>query len=143
MRSKPRIRRLRPDVASHILRIGAERMNRMPGFTASHSLLSRSGIYSRQSVVHERGASAIELQLRAGGGGSTNDCLDTYQNCYIDCSVRYPESNDSPNNLNSSMRDACFESCDAAYRLCSSARIRGRIGWGSGRIEHVAAPIFG
>jgi hypothetical protein len=102
-------------------------MNRMPGFTASQSLLSKSGTYSLQSAVHVRGASAIELQLRVGGGGSTNDCLDNYQNCYIDCSVRYPESNDSPNNLNSSMRDACFESCDAAYRLCSPARIRDRL----------------
>jgi hypothetical protein len=115
----------------------------MPAFTASHSLCRRSTTYSLQSAVPERGTSAIEPQLRAGGGGSTNDCVDTYQNCYIDCSVKYPESNDSPYNLNSLMRDACFESCDAAYRLCGPARIGGRIGRRSGRIGHVAAPIFG
>jgi hypothetical protein len=58
--------------------------------------------------------SAIGPQLRAGGGGSTNDCVDSYQNCYVDCSVRYPEAGDSPNNLNALMRQGCFDSCDAA-----------------------------
>lgn len=115
----------------------------MPGFTAQSSLYYSGRSYTAPSAVAQRSNSAIGPQLRAGGGGPSNDCVDSYQNCYIDCSVKYPESNDSPNNLNSSMREGCFDSCDAAYRLCSPARGAGAIGRGIRRIAHTAALIAG
>lgn len=117
------------------------------GFTASSSLCASSRRYSASSVAPGASRSAIEPQVPVGrgGGGTTNDCVDTYQNCYIDCSVKYPESADSPNNLNSMMREDCFDSCDAAYDLCSgaAARVGRRIGRGIGRVARVAAPILG
>lgn len=58
--------------------------------------------------------------------------------------VKYPESADSPYNLNSMMREGCFDSCDAAYDLCSGVAARvGRIGRGIGRVARIAAPILG
>jgi len=115
----------------------------LPGFTASNSLCSSSRNYTRPSTVPIGSSWAIEPQLRAGGGGPRDDCVATYQNCYIDCSVRYPESGDSVNNLNSQMRQGCFDSCDAAYRLCSPARGAGTVGWGVGRIAHTTSPTAG
>jgi hypothetical protein len=116
----------------------------LPGFTASKSLCTSDRRYRASCVVPEgRSRSAIGPQLRAGGG-SADDCVDTYQNCYVDCSVRYPESADSQNNLNAMMREGCLDSCDAAYDLCSgtgAARLGGRIVGGIGRFAHVAAPI--
>ena len=115
----------------------------MPGFTATNSLCAGRRKYSVPRMAPERSGLAVEPQLRAGGGGSTDNCVDRYQNCYIDCSVRYPESNDSPNNLNALMRQGCFDSCDAAYRLCSPARVDGTIGQGIGRVARRAAPVVG
>src|SRR5262245_45670736 len=93
----------------------------LPGFTASNSLWTSSGRYRASSVVLGGGHSAIGPQLRAGGGSAgetADDCVDTYQNCYINCSVSYPESADSQDNLNAMMRAGCFDSCDATYDLC-------------------------
>jgi hypothetical protein len=122
----------------------------IPGFTASASLYCNGGIYTQQSAACDKSSSAIRPQLRAGGGGATKSCVETYQDCYVDCSVRYPESSDSSNNLNALLRQGCFDSCDAAYRLCSPARgansvewFFGRIGRGIGRIARRAAPIVG
>jgi hypothetical protein len=64
-----------------------------------------------------------------GGGGQKGskpkpkpkpDCVDRYQNCYIDCSVKYPEFKDTEKNLNSRLRVGCFDSCDAGYSFCST-----------------------
>jgi hypothetical protein len=122
----------------------------MPGFTAISSLYCGTKAYAAPSTVPEISSSVIGPQLRAGGGGSTKSCVETYQDCYVDCSVRYPESADSPNNLNALMRQGCFDSCDAAYSLCSPAggansveRFFRRIGRGIRRIARRAAPIVG
>ena len=113
----------------------------LPGFTASNSLLTSSGRYRASSVVRGGSHSAIESQLRAGGGSAgdtADDCVDTYQDCYIGCSVSYPESADSQDNLNAMMREGCFDSCEATFDLCSSAA---RFGGGIGRVARIAAPI--
>lgn len=62
-----------------------------------------------------------EAALQNDGSGPAEDkCTTAMQDCYLDCSVtRYPESNDSPNNLNAMMREACLDSCDAAHRTCT------------------------
>jgi hypothetical protein len=63
-----------------------------------------------------------EAALQNDGSGPAEDkCTTAMQDCYLDCSVtRYPESNDSVNNLNGMMREACLDSCDAANRTCTS-----------------------
>jgi hypothetical protein len=91
----------------------------MPGFTADNSLDHSGGKYTETSGVPHRNTE-ITPQLRIGAGGLSNKCDDKWGDCYIDCSVRYPESGDSPNNLNSMYRDGCFDSCDAAHNLCGN-----------------------
>src|SRR5262245_60141501 len=110
----------------------------LPGFTAS--LCSNRGNYAKLATITMRNHSAIEPQLRVGGSGPRDDCVAAYQNCYIDCSVRHPESGDSVNNLNKLMREGCFDSCDAAYRLCSPARGTGTAGWGAARTPFTTSP---
>jgi hypothetical protein len=91
----------------------------IPGFTASSSLYGTKIRFYQSTRRTKTDLSAIEAQLPVGGGESNADCLSKYQNCYVDCSVRYPESTDSIDNLNELMRQGCFDSCDAAYNLCS------------------------
>ena len=93
----------------------------IPGFTAHNSLYSHCHYVQSLSICAMN--SMIEPQLRVGGGGLSNKCDDDYGECYIDCSVKYPESKDSPGNLNSMYRDACFDSCDAAHNLCGGGRL--------------------
>jgi hypothetical protein len=110
----------------------------MPGFTAGSSLYHGGRKYQMTSAALGRSSSVIGPQLRVGGGGLSNKCDDDWGDCYIDCSVRYPESGDSPNNLNSELRNACFDSCDAAHNLCGgnmvfrgfSKRVPGRAAFG-------------
>src|SRR5215831_5799684 len=84
---------------------------RIPRFTADNSFHTFIPQSFPQSPV-------IQPQLSVNGGPS-DSCTEDYQNCYVDCSVRYPESQDSSNNLNAMYRQACLDSCDASYRLCS------------------------
>jgi len=98
----------------------------MPGFTGDNSIYSGGRKFNMSCPATERSSSVIEPQLRVGGGGLSNKCDDKWGDCYIDCSVRYPESGDSANNLNSMYRDACFDSCDAAHDLCGSRLLVGR-----------------
>ena len=49
-------------------------------------------------------------------------CDEKLQSCYIDCSVRYPESGGG---FNDELRQGCFDSCDAAHNLCLPARTVG------------------
>lgn len=97
----------------------------IPGFTAGNSLYN-GGRCNMRSVVLGTSTSIIEPQLRVGGGGLSNKCDDKWGDCYIDCSVRYPESKDSPNNQNSDFRQSCFDSCDAAHDLCGGGLSVGR-----------------
>ena len=60
--------------------------------------------------------------MNDGSGPGGDDCTSALQNCYLVCTVdRYPESKDSPNNLNAMLREGCLDSCDAANRTCSAA----------------------
>ena len=45
-------------------------------------------------------------------------CDEKLQSCYVDCSVRYPESGGG---LNDDLREGCFDACDAAHNLCAPA----------------------
>jgi len=93
----------------------------IPGFTAGNSLYGSGISHPERSAVRERSRSVIESQLRAGGGGpSTKSCTDKYQDCYVDCSVKYPESGDSTGNLNALKRQACLDTCDANFRTCGT-----------------------
>lgn len=95
----------------------------LPGFTACSSL-SGNKRQHRMGRAAAHAPSIIEPQLRVGGGGVLgNKCDDDYGECYIDCSVRYPESQDSPNNLNADLRQGCFDSCDASHDLCGGGRL--------------------
>jgi hypothetical protein len=130
------------DAARRLVNALRERIIKMslPGFSASNSLSTSSTKFAMLRLAQAGAGHAIEPQV-SKGGGSASDCVETYQNCYIDCSVRYPESADSPNNLNSLMRQGCFDSCDAGYDLCSgagAARISGR----TGRIARLNAPVL-
>jgi hypothetical protein len=49
-------------------------------------------------------------------------CDEKLQSCYVDCSVKYPESGGG---LNDDLREGCFDSCDASHNLCSPARTVG------------------
>lgn len=93
----------------------------IPGFTAGSSLYRSSGNYTKQMQGRQHGVPKVGPQLPPRGPGGSSDCIGDYQNCYVDCSVRYPESRDSPGNLNAQMRQGCFDSCDAAYNLCGGA----------------------
>jgi hypothetical protein len=95
----------------------------MPGLTADNSIYNNGSKFCLSPAGSEQRSSAIAPQLRVGGGGLSNKCDDDYGECYIDCSVKYPESKDSPNNLNSDFRQACFDSCDAAHDLCGGGRL--------------------
>ena len=95
----------------------------MPGFTADNSCYNSGRKYNMLSAATESSRSVIGPQLRAGGGGLSNKCDDKWGDCYIDCSVKYP---DSPGNLNSDLREGCFDSCDAAHNLCGSRLSVGR-----------------
>lgn len=94
----------------------------LPGFTADNSLFNSVRKYNGTSAATHR-SKVIRPQLRVGGGGLSNKCDDKWGDCYIDCSVRYP---DSPNNLNSEFREACFDSCDASHDRCGSRLSVGR-----------------
>ena len=98
----------------------------MPGFNAANSIYSSKFYLTPRGAEHSR--PAIAPQLRVGGGGLSNQCDDDYGECYIDCSVKYPESKDSPNNLNSEFRQGCFDSCDAAHDLCGGGGLAMRRG---------------
>ena len=102
----------------------------MPGFGADASDYRASGSYAGSIAISKEIDGAVMPQLPIGGGGAVGtSCVETYQNCYVNCSVKYPES---PNNLNSEYRQACFDSCDASYRLCGPS-----VGIGK------RSPIFG
>jgi hypothetical protein len=64
----------------------------------------------------------IDVQTSAlQNTGRTPDqqkCDDKLQACYVDCSVRYPESGGG---LNDDLREGCFDACDAAHNLCAPA----------------------
>jgi hypothetical protein len=111
-----------------------------PRFTADHSLYAARNYPPQRRMIKNIG-SAIEPQLPIGGGSGGGSCTDQYQSCYIDCSVQYPESADSVNNLNAMYREACYDSCDAAYRLCGGSLSlgAGRVGWAGGRLAPIAA----
>lgn len=95
---------------------------KLPGFTAESALYSGSRKYRVSALSRENPGRRIEPQVPAGGGGggTKRTCADAYGDCYIGCSVDYPESGDSTNNLNAKLRDGCFGSCDAGFDLCSS-----------------------
>ena len=112
----------------------------IPGFTAGNSLRRSGGDYKGRTRVCGNGSQSVRPQLPIGEGGSSSDCVSRYQDCYIDCSVRYP---DDPNSLNAQLRQGCFDACDAAYRLCSPTLASRAIGRGIGRIARVSAPIVG
>ena len=119
----------------------------IPGFNAGSSLRRGGGGYVGGTGACGDHVQSVRPQLPVGeGGGSSNDCVDRYQNCYVDCSVRYPEYDDA-GSLNAQLRQGCFDSCDAAYRLCGptlAGRTIGRgIGRAIGRVARVAAPIVG
>jgi hypothetical protein len=86
--------------------------SRLPGFTAISSLYYSNRNYIMRSPALQKDCdSAVMPQLRGGGGGLiSNHCVDRLQDCYIDCSINYP---DDP-----LMQQGCLDSCDAAYNLC-------------------------
>jgi len=93
---------------------------KLPGFTAENALYSGSRKYKVSGMARGSPGRRVEPQVPAGGGGTRRTCADAYGDCYIGCSVDYPESGDSTNNLNADRRDGCFDSCDGGYNLCSS-----------------------
>lgn len=108
---------------------------KLPGFSAESSL-NKPNAYRQPTTGVETRGSAIVPQLRVGGGGGlSNTCDDKYGECYIDCSVRYPESKDPHNNLNELLRQGCFDSCDAAHDLCGGG------GLAFGRMKAARIPI--
>lgn len=97
-------------------------ITKLPGFTAENALYTGSRKYQPASLSRETRSGRVEPQVPVGGGGggTKKTCADTYGDCYIGCSVDYPESGDSPNNLNADLRAGCLDSCDAGYNLCTS-----------------------
>jgi hypothetical protein len=94
---------------------------KLPGFSADNSLYSGSRKYTLHPRAAESSSRGVEPQIPAGGGGGRpRTCADAYGDCYIGCSVDYPESGDSQNNLNKQFRNDCFGSCDAGFNLCNS-----------------------
>ncbi len=62
--------------------------------------------------------------MNDGSGPTENKCTTAWQDCYLECTVtRYPESKDSPSNLNGMLREGCLDSCDAAHRTCSDVAL--------------------
>jgi hypothetical protein len=60
-------------------------------------------------------AAMSDLRRTRGGGpgaGSSRECYTKYILCRMTCGLRHP---DDP-----MMFDACLDSCDASYRLCTS-----------------------
>ena len=100
---------------------------KLPGFTAENTLYSGSRKYRVSAMSRESLGRGVEPQVPVGGGGggTKRTCADAYGDCYIGCSVDYPESGD---NLNTDLRDGCFDSCDAGYDLCSSLARSSRFG---------------
>jgi hypothetical protein len=94
------------------------------------ALAAYSRNYIRQTQGRGRGIPYVVPQLPPLGAGGSVDCVSAYQSCYVDCSVRYPESGDSAGSLNAQMRQGCFDSCDAALRLCGGAGGGGGFGLG-------------
>ena len=100
----------------------------LPGFVAEASQYTKRTNYLGSSAgSFAQNLSRIQPQLPVGGGASGTSCEDRYQSCYIGCSVDYPESNDSANNLNAMMRQGCEDSCDASYNLCKTTVARAPI----------------
>lgn len=105
-----------------LVKIRRKQMKTMniPGFTANTLVIESNMIYG--NAFRERGSLKPVLTPSApiGRGSSRrpNSCDDKLGECYIGCSVDYPESGDSSNNLNSLKRQGCEDSCDAAHRLC-------------------------
>jgi|SRR6516162_3033574 hypothetical protein len=82
-----------------------------PSFTASSSLYySNRNYIMRSPALQKECGSAVMPQLRAGGGPMSSPCYDRLVDCYLNCSINYP---DDP-----LMQEGCEDSCDAAYRLC-------------------------
>ena len=94
----------------------------IPGFTADRSLDDSARKYHGRSAATHM-SNVITLQTRVGSGGLSNTCDDKWGDCYIDCSVRYP---DAPNSLNEELRQGCFDSCDSSHDLCGGAVSLGR-----------------
>lgn len=94
---------------------------KLPGFSAENSLYSGIRKYFLRGRSIASSSKGVEPQVPAGGGGGrTRTCADAYGDCYIGCSVDYPESGDSTNNLNKQFRNDCYGSCDGAYNVCKS-----------------------
>jgi hypothetical protein len=85
----------------------------MPGFTADGSLAYNGNSRFALRLTFNNNRSRISPQLPEGGRGGpgTRDCVGEYQDCYIDCSVTYPEGNN---------RDICFSTCDNRYNRCKT-----------------------
>jgi hypothetical protein len=64
-------------------------------------------------VEEPSGESSDALMNNGGGGTTSKSCEDKYGDCYIDCSL-----NGGP------YEDGCYDSCDAAYRLCKAYPLR-------------------
>lgn len=92
----------------------------IPGFTASTLVTESNAIYRQAFTERVALVPMVMPSAPVGRGGSPkpNSCDDRFGECYIGCSVDYPESKDGPNNLNSLMRQGCEDSCDAAHKLC-------------------------
>jgi hypothetical protein len=68
---------------------------------------------------HDPATDIITVRLFNNGGGSGTDaCAQEKAACQNRCEQKHPSSGDSPNNLNSLMRQGCNDSCDAAERNC-------------------------
>ena len=101
----------------------------IPGFTAENSFTQSNGIH-RLSFSEQTNFISVIMPAAPVGRGRTDEqkkCDDKLGDCYIGCSVDYPESGDS---LNPDRRQGCEDSCDASHRLCSPQRTtpRGRFG---------------
>jgi hypothetical protein len=101
--------------------------DRVPRRTALAAALSMAGLLlvvgcdgmGEEGEPVDAEASALR---NTGRTPEQQKCDGKLQSCYIDCSVKYP---DSGGGLNEDLREGCFDSCDAAHRLCLPARILG------------------
>lgn len=79
--------------------------------TSVVALLVAAGCGTRVDDGDAEGtAESQEAPLKNTGGGgttTTKSCEDKYGDCYIDCSLK-----------NTDYKEGCFDSCDAAYRIC-------------------------
>ena len=102
----------------HIENRNMSALNRLPIVVPVLGLLLVVGC---DGMVEE--GEPVDAQASAlRNNGRTPDqqkCDEKLQSCYIDCSVRYP---DSSGGFNDQLREGCFDSCDAAHRLCLPAR---------------------